>query len=79
MTDESDDPGNPNDESFKVERITKHRVERGGAVEYYVAWKGYGDHEGTWEPKTNLKHPPKAVEAYEKSQATLTALKGKVL
>lgn len=35
---------------YEVERIEGQRNNAQGTVEYLVKWKGYGDHERTWEP-----------------------------
>jgi Chromo (CHRromatin Organisation MOdifier) domain len=41
------------DLEFEVERILLHR-HKGGKMEYYVRWKGYGAGDDTWEPEANL-------------------------
>ena len=41
------------DEEFEVEAILDSR-KRGKGVQYLVHWKGYPDHERTWEPLRNL-------------------------
>lgn len=38
---------------YEVEKILRKRV-KGGKVEYYLKWKGYGMDDCTWEPRDNL-------------------------
>ena len=55
------------DELWEVDRVINKRV-RGRNVQYLVLWKGYPDHEATWEPAGKLRaDAPKAVADYEAS------------
>jgi hypothetical protein len=44
-------------EEWEVSSIDGEQTKK-GVVEYLVRWKGYGDHERTWEPLSHLEHAP---------------------
>ena len=46
---------------YKVEEIVDSRMMRGRKILYKVKWKGYGAHEMTWEPASNLENAREAV------------------
>ena len=52
------------EEAWEVERIVKKR-KKGRGVQYLIKWKGYPDHENTWEPASNVRHAQEAVQEFE--------------
>ena len=42
------------DEEYEVDYIVASHIYR-CQLQYLVYWKGYEDHEGTWEPASNIK------------------------
>ena len=52
------------EQAWEVERVVGKRRVR-GRVQYLVLWKGYPEHERTWEPAGNLRHAAEAVRAFE--------------
>jgi hypothetical protein len=55
-------------EEFEVEQIEGQRTNTRGAIEYLVKWKGYGEHERTWEPLDHLQHADQAVAEWHASR-----------
>ena len=43
-------------EVYVVETILDKKI-KDGKVLYFLAWKGYGPEENTWEPKENMGCP----------------------
>lgn len=54
-------------EEYEVEEILAHRTKRGKS-QYLVKWKGYGDHENTWQDKEDLVNCPDKIKTYEASR-----------
>ena len=48
---------------YEVETILNSRYYRGW-LQYLVRWKGYGEHESTWEPARNLRHSGDLLDTY---------------
>ena len=53
------------EKEFIIEKLLEKRFIRRN-TQYLVKWKGYGNEDNTWEPKSNL--PPKIIKSYEKEQ-----------
>ena len=53
------------EKEFIIEKLLEKRFIRRN-TQYLVKWKGYGNEDNTWEPKSNL--PPKIINSYEKEQ-----------
>ena len=51
------------DEEYKVDYIVASRIHR-CQLQYLVHWKGYEEHEHTWEPASNVKNAPLVVERF---------------
>jgi hypothetical protein len=56
------------EDEYEVERIEGQRTNAQGTTEYLVKWKGYGDHERTWEPFSHLQRADVAVADWHASQ-----------
>jgi len=53
------------DEEYEVDYIVASRIYK-RQLQYLVHWKGYEEHERTWEPLSNLKNSPLVVERFYK-------------
>ena len=53
------------DEEYEVDYVVASRMYR-HQLQYLVHWKGYEEHECTWEPASNVKNAPLAVEHFYK-------------
>ncbi len=53
-------------EELEVERLVGRRQVRGQEAQYLVRWKGFGAHEDTWEPLSNLGNCQRLVREYER-------------
>ena len=52
-------------EEYKVDYIVASHIYR-RQLQYLVHWKGYEEHECTWEPASNVKNAPLVVESFYK-------------
>lgn len=52
------------EESYEVERIISHKINKGRVSRYLVKWKGYPIETNTWEPITNLRDCLESVADY---------------
>ena len=53
------------DKEYEVEYIVASCIYR-HQLQYLVHWKGYKEHEHTWEPASNVKNAPLVVECFYK-------------
>ena len=53
------------DEEYEVDYIVASHIYR-RQLQYLVHWKGYEEHECTWEPASNVKNAPLVVERFYK-------------
>ena len=53
------------DEEYEVDYIIASHIYR-CQLQYLVHWKGYEEHERTWEPASNVKNTPLVVECFYK-------------
>ena len=49
-----------------MERLLGRRQVRGQEAQYLVRWKGYGAHEDTWEPLSNLGNCARLVSQFDR-------------
>ena len=61
-----DNYDNPDGEpEYEIEKIINKRI-RGRKIDYLVLWKGYPEHDATWEPEERLQtDAPDAIREYE--------------
>jgi len=53
-------------EEYEVEKIVDSMIDADTMEHMYrIKWKGYGEEENTWEPKTNLGHALELVKAFD--------------
>jgi hypothetical protein len=58
------------EEEWEVEAVVGKRG-RGNRLQYLVRWKGYPDHEKSWEPARNLTHAQEKIREYENNAASI--------
>ena len=51
-------------EEYEVESITRHKKHR-GKTKYLVKWKGYADHENTWQTEEDLLNAQDLLKEYK--------------
>jgi hypothetical protein len=56
---------------YDVEQLIGKRTKKTRAaprVEYLIKWKGYTEHDNTWEPETNLTNAQDLIKEFESSR-----------
>ena len=53
------------DEEYEMDYIVASCIYR-RQLQYLVHWKGYEEHERTWEPASNVKNAPLVIEHFYK-------------
>ena len=53
------------DEEYEVDYIVASHIDK-RQLQYLVHWKGYEEHERTWELASNVKNAPLVVERFYK-------------
>ena len=53
-------------QEYAVENILSHRKRR-GKTQYLVKWKGYADHENTWQSASDLENAKEILQVYKAS------------
>jgi len=62
------------DEEYEVDYVVASHI-YSRQLQYLVHWKGYEEHERTWEPSSNLKNSPLVVERfYQENPSALRKL-----
>jgi hypothetical protein len=51
-------------DTWEVEEITRHKIDRHGNLQFEVKWKGYPKSENTWEPEHHLVEAKEALKDY---------------
>ena len=64
---ESDsDSGTTSGIEYEVERILAQTIDMDGDMKYQVKWKGYDDHESTWEGPDSFSNPTTLIQWEER-------------
>ncbi|EKM74061.1 hypothetical protein AGABI1DRAFT_18076, partial [Agaricus bisporus var. burnettii JB137-S8] len=51
------------EEEYEVEEIRGHR-RKGRGIHFLVHWKGYGNEDDSWIPRSSLKNAEEALSEY---------------
>jgi transposase InsO family protein len=57
-----------NEEEYEVDFIVRHKRNNKGQLLFLIRWKGYGPHEDSWEPATNLKSAKETLDEYKRRE-----------
>ena len=53
-------------QEYEIEPILSHKKRR-GKTQYLVKWKGFADHENTWQSASDLQNDHELLQDYEAS------------